>query len=399
MQVEFNEERAKALAWSMKKYLAGAGHDVPNTALLEALAQGLGYSDFRTLKAMSDAPPAHRTLARELMKGDAEVFVYLDTSYVGASYTPGYPSWAKLVLTEDILAHIIETQQEVASKGRAEAVLQSGFLVRWAREASYRRAFEELTVSPRAIWASFYLKHEDGHVQTELVHLDDLIARLRERSKGDVVYFNADKALVEESDCENPNFEPEYRYLVAESWGHIFAGNHEQRVAFVFDVKTQHITHMRIGGVAANRAEMADVEDSLLNANGEAFDDPEDWGLESTDELPDWAQPTQPDEAFAIPKRHVHARVTTRVVEAFKEPTQAAEEDASEEVLQPGETLYVYKSPYDQYKHLNGHQFRIVKAITEADAKHDLEVLPMYVGQFESGETVELWPEEIHRRD
>jgi hypothetical protein len=61
----------------------------------------------------------------------------------------------------------------------------------------------------------------------------------------------------------------------------------------------------------------------------------------------------------------------------------------------------VFQSPYDDCGHettmcrdLNGHPFTIIRAITEADATHDAEVLPMYVIDI-AGTQIEAWPEEI----
>ncbi|MNO06902.1 hypothetical protein D3C81_2288830 [compost metagenome] len=40
---------------------------------------------------------------------------------------------------------------------------------------------------------------------------------------------------------------------------------------------------------AATRDEFADLQDSLINANGELFDDPTAFALTGADELPTWA--------------------------------------------------------------------------------------------------------------
>lgn len=37
------------------------------------------------------------------------------------------------------------------------------------------------------------------------------------------------------------------------------------------------------------RIEFDDVEDSIVNANADVFDDPAEYGLELTDDLPAWA--------------------------------------------------------------------------------------------------------------
>jgi hypothetical protein len=60
-------------------------------------------------------------------------------------------------------------------------------------------------------------------------------------------------------------------------------------------------------------------------------------------------------------------------------------------------TSTTFQSPYEQYKERNGQGCKVVETITEPDATHDEEVLPMYRVQFEDGATIEAWPEEIGR--
>ena len=54
-----------------------------------------------------------------------------------------------------------------------------------------------------------------------------------------------------------------------------------------------------------------------------------------------------------------------------------------------------FESPYDQYKHRNGHEFTVLRKIDKPDDTHDEEVLPMYEIQFKDGEIIEAWPEEV----
>ena len=52
--------------------------------------------------------------------------------------------------------------------------------------------------------------------------------------------------------------------------------------------------------------EIADVTDSLVNANEEAFEDPETYGCELVDELPDWYQPrSEPTPGSAASHQHL----------------------------------------------------------------------------------------------
>lgn len=57
--------------------------------------------------------------------------------------------------------------------------------------------------------------------------------------------------------------------------------------------------------------------------------------------------------------------------------------------------MSTFNTPYEQYADRQGQEFELVRAITEPDASHDAEVLPMYVIRFADGEEIEAWPEEV----
>lgn len=83
---------------------------------------------------------------------------------------------------------------------------------------------------------------------------------------------------------------------VAGGWSHFFGpGNtNERSCRFVYNRQTESVTHLQIedgvrGWVSAGTAEMADLQDSLQNANDEALTAPDDWGLDALDDLPEWA--------------------------------------------------------------------------------------------------------------
>lgn len=92
------------------------------------------------------------------------------------------------------------------------------------------------------------------------------------------------------------------QYLIAgapNGWAHIFAGFGEFVVRFVFDRKQQSIIAMQLsvsGGSWRNATpdQIADVEDSVKNANVEAIADPygSGYGLVAADDLPVWAEIT-----------------------------------------------------------------------------------------------------------
>ena len=54
-----------------------------------------------------------------------------------------------------------------------------------------------------------------------------------------------------------------------------------------------------------------------------------------------------------------------------------------------------FTTPYEQYATREGHPFKVRGIVDEPDETHDAEVLPMYVIQFDDGECIEAWPEEV----
>lgn len=81
-------------------------------------------------------------------------------------------------------------------------------------------------------------------------------------------------------------------------WAHIFDGeSHDRNTLILLDTQTQKLIEAKVQrNMAVNDSytqatpdEIADIEDSLVNANGELFENPKDYGLEHTDNLPIWA--------------------------------------------------------------------------------------------------------------
>jgi hypothetical protein len=98
------------------------------------------------------------------------------------------------------------------------------------------------------------------------------------------------------------------RYIIADpasghGWGHIFSENgaeRERMTRFVFDTETTSLIHVDVdhtGLATATDGEIADLEDSLKNANSEALEAPEAWGLIGADTLPAWCQDPAPSGA------------------------------------------------------------------------------------------------------
>lgn len=113
-------------------------------------------------------------------------------------------------------------------------------------------------------------------------------------------------------------------YIVG-GWGHLFVDEKSERMTrIVLDAHSQKLIHM---SVQANRAvedsyregsaaEFADVEDSLLNANGELFDNPVDHGLAYACELPHWLTGgfQLRDVVFYRPDPHAYGAITVSSV-------------------------------------------------------------------------------------
>lgn len=87
------------------------------------------------------------------------------------------------------------------------------------------------------------------------------------------------------------------KYIVGD-WSHIFEGEKSDRpTRIVIDAQANKLIQLEVLADLADgdsyrlptRLEFEDVADSIVNANAEVFDRPADFGLVSTDELPDWA--------------------------------------------------------------------------------------------------------------
>ncbi|MCC3277502.1 hypothetical protein LJ753_16685 [Arthrobacter sp. zg-Y20] len=57
-------------------------------------------------------------------------------------------------------------------------------------------------------------------------------------------------------------------------------------------------------------------------------------------------------------------------------------------------TTLAFKTADTSLAHRNGSAIRILQTITEPDATHDAEVLPMHVVEFPDGVKAEIWPDE-----
>jgi len=130
--------------------------------------------------------------------------------------------------------------------------------------------------------------HEVGDLQDLL---RDVWGRLSEDQKRDFLESDAAANVLEVAGCSG-----ELPYIHG-AWTHLFgSGRQETTVHLVYGLKEERIVAMQIQDgpssdncVPASRAEIDDVEDSLKNANPEALENPEDYGLSRGYVLPVWA--------------------------------------------------------------------------------------------------------------
>lgn len=96
-------------------------------------------------------------------------------------------------------------------------------------------------------------------------------------------------------------FDMKARYITGR-WGHLFGPDNKRETLteIVYDTEEEELFAVLIQYDAAldkwelaSEHKRADLEDSLKNANPDALDNPHNWDLDYSDELPDWV-PQQP---------------------------------------------------------------------------------------------------------
>lgn len=99
------------------------------------------------------------------------------------------------------------------------------------------------------------------------------------------------------------------RYIVGD-WSHIFANDGPATdVRIVFDIASKRLVAMQMhthrGYVDAGRAQLADVQDSLLTANAHVLESPVAEGFQFAAEMPDWSAPECRNAAIAQFEREI----------------------------------------------------------------------------------------------
>lgn len=99
------------------------------------------------------------------------------------------------------------------------------------------------------------------------------------------------------------------RYIVGD-WSHIFADDGPATdVRIVFDTTSRRLVAMQMhthrGYVDAGRAQLADVQDSLLTANAHVIESPAGEGFRLAAEMPDWSAPERRNAAIVQFEREI----------------------------------------------------------------------------------------------
>lgn len=202
------------------------------------------------------------------------------------------PTFAKLLVDDDFCDKLQSLRQFVVDNKLSEIRVYNG-PNSWGPgnvEEELRFDCAEMVVASSAFWFVDQPKHADYHVETRIQDIDAFLEKVSQGS--DTLYFGDDpeelQQLVEE-DAE-PS---EFKYLIGANWSHVFEGFGEKQVRFVFDVESRTIVSMQVffdqKWQNATQTQVADVQDSLITANEEALQNPAEWGLLASAELPDWS--------------------------------------------------------------------------------------------------------------
>jgi hypothetical protein len=183
------EAQLKSLVFSMRKHLKAKGVDVAQSAMLDAMAAGLGKGEWRAVKAAYNAEGPHLAAARELLRGES-VWIYFETSTTDGGWSRTMPEWVRLHLTPELLARVWQLAENMRSTGISETVLDAGFRCVWDQSEELHFLYEELVVTPHTIYLRLFQQdNPEGHTESigQLMH--ELVAALKSRKSGEPVFF------------------------------------------------------------------------------------------------------------------------------------------------------------------------------------------------------------------
>lgn len=260
----------------LRAFLKEQGLALKHTAALEAVARVSGFTDWQAMAAAQKATPVNADKsalkARLNQKSDDE-FELLDTEsvWIGVGSLSVYLRPTDEGVVVDLYPRDVEDGESLAStyafyqEALGEQCERHGIdiddVAEWVG-LHYQRNFEAESPAHQASWVKRYV---ESQVQAEEV-----------MRKG---------SLEQES--------PAPRYVFG-PWAHLFgAGQSDTTVRLAYDRHEERLVHLDIksasGWMRASEAMVQDVEQSLKEANEEALDDPENWGLAQGENLPHWA--------------------------------------------------------------------------------------------------------------
>lgn len=100
------------------------------------------------------------------------------------------------------------------------------------------------------------------------------------------------------------------RYIVCRAWDHIDWDNEVVECRFVYDHRANELIHVDVRHGSkwrcASRDEWADIEDSVMHANGNRLDEPDEEFVAKSS-LPSWARDKAPRAVKSRPRVAVEA--------------------------------------------------------------------------------------------
>lgn len=270
----------------LRKFLAESGIELKHTAALEAMARMSGFTDWQAMaadqKARADEP---RLLQRDPKGDDNSDFVYLDN--------PGNRGvW---VGVGSISVCIKPTDEGVVvdlfGRGAEDRGSEASTYVFYQEALDALCENNEVDLDDVSAWTK--LEHDadfDKQPWSRKTELVQMFYQVRP-AKGGANVAEVAATADDEAPAPAEAVSAEKRYLHGE-WEHIFRHSPE-RTRLVFDRQVNAIIYLEVRNKnqwqSANHTDIADVQDSLLNANDEALEDPESYGLDESDTLPLWA--------------------------------------------------------------------------------------------------------------
>lgn len=250
----------------LRGFLKELGVDIKHMAALEAVARVNGFTDWQAMAAAGErASP---------QQGDAQLV--LDADGEGYTFVASRERQRVWITIGNISAYIGPTDEGVVVDLFAKDTEDGGSLT--STYLHFQEALDELCTSLDVDEKDVATWYDAGP--------EAKYAELSPERKAEVIRDFDKRARVK---AAAP------RYVHGE-WEHFFEGRRVRFVRFVFDRSARKVIALQLQDTetwtAAGRSYCDDLEDSLLHANQEALERPQDEGLAESDELPEWARQT-----------------------------------------------------------------------------------------------------------